>query len=175
MKFGFCDTKRARVLAAAALMTLTYSTELYAQSAKHTMSCEHWFEGKIAGYQFWGKAGKEAVRACAAKYGVNRRNPFHATPLLHALANRNVSKETIELLVFLGADVNAKNKYQVTPLIMATRYVADPEIITFLISKGARREDRDVYGAQAKDLVQVNPVLNRAVKAELLKILTPEP
>lgn len=175
MKFVTCSCTVLKVLVAAFLVMSMYSTGIYAQSAIHNVSCEHWFNGKIAGYQFWGRADSEAIRNCVAKYGVNRRNPFHATPLLHALAHRHVSISTIELLISLGADVNAKNRFHVTPLIMASRYVSDPEIIIFLVTKGARREDRDVYGVQAKDLIQVNPALTRSMKADLENILTPHP
>lgn len=175
MKSG--SRKFKRLLMAAYVMggALIYATGSASQDSNRSISCENWFSGKIAGYQFWGKADISSIRLCVAKYGVNRRNPFNATPLLHALANRDVSIGTVDLLISLGADINAKNKYHVTPLIMATRYVANPDIITFLVAKGARIEDRDAYGVRARDLVTINPRLPLASKAKLIELLTPKP
>lgn len=163
----FCNTILIGLCAA-----LLFTTASYSKDPAELTSCDNWFKGKTAGYQFWGRASEEAVRECVQKYGINRRTPFHATPLLHALAYRNVKIRTVDVLISLGADVNAKNKFHVTPLMMAARYASDPAIIKLLVKKGAKVDEQDIYGVDAEKILYINPGLSRDERADLVRILS---
>jgi ankyrin repeat protein len=68
-----------------------------------------------------------------------------ATALLVAISNNN--KEAVELLLKAGADANACNKNDSTPLMNAAEFFA--ESIPLLIAKGARLEDKTKLGSTA--------------------------
>ena len=56
------------------------------------------------------------------------------------------SPEVVTLLIKAGADVNAKDKYGVTPLHRAAAYNENPEVITILIKAGADVNAKDSDG-----------------------------
>lgn len=75
------------------------------------------------------------------------------------------NKRNVELLIALGADVNAKNAFLETPLMIAARSGL-PEVIEILLNHGAQLEaqDRDGYTALIRE-----SLLNRWKTVELLQ------
>jgi ankyrin repeat protein/acetyl esterase/lipase len=65
------------------------------------------------------------------------------TPLHRAALHGN--KESVELLIANGADVNAKDKWGWTPLVRAHRY-GDKELVELLIANGADVNAKDKWG-----------------------------
>jgi len=67
---------------------------------------------------------------------VDARSKDKFTPLMHAVNRNNMS--VVRLLIDHGADVNAKNKWNISPLFMALSCIPlNSEIIKYLIEKGA--------------------------------------
>ena len=60
-------------------------------------------------------------------------------------ACQNGDMEKIKFLIEKGADIEAKNNYGNTPLILTSRY-GHIEVVKFLIEKGADIEAKDNYG-----------------------------
>ncbi|MDR2192691.1 MAG: ankyrin repeat domain-containing protein [Endomicrobium sp.] len=69
------------------------------------------------------------------------------TPLMYAVGDMTQNKPAvIQALLDAGADVNAKNATQDSPLSIASRYARDSEIIDILVNGGANIEERDKNG-----------------------------
>ena len=102
----------------------------------------------------------EAVKQhLAAGTDVNVKGGFaDGTPLHYATANGH--KEIAELLIEKGADVNAKDKYERTPL----HGVTTKEIAELLIAKGADANAAMKNGRTALDMTKRHPEI-----AELLR------
>ena len=58
------------------------------------------------------------------------------------------SLRVVKLLTDRGANVNARNSDSQSVLIVAS-FHAQPDVVRFLLSKGARLEDRDARGGNA--------------------------
>ncbi|MBN1938147.1 MAG: ankyrin repeat domain-containing protein, partial [Candidatus Aminicenantes bacterium] len=63
------------------------------------------------------------------------RNPGGRTPLIIAVAGRQTA--VVEYLLSKGADINAADSFQTTPLLMACAAGAPVEIVRLLVEKGA--------------------------------------
>ena len=86
----------------------------------------------------------DAVKALLAKGADARmKNSFDATPLMWGITNL----EKVRLLVDAGADVNARSKQGMTPLLIAANNAGSTEIVRFLLSKGAKVEGTVLIGA----------------------------
>jgi len=76
----------------------------------------------------------DAVKALLAKGAdAKAKNAFDATALMWGVAN----PEKVRLLVDAGADVNARSKQGMTPLLIAACNAGSIEIVRLLIAKGA--------------------------------------
>src|SRR4026208_1312922 len=69
----------------------------------------------------------------AAGADVNARNSFEATALMWCTNNL----EKVRVLVEKGADVNAHSKQGRTPLLIASAYDGNLEVVQYLLAKGA--------------------------------------
>ena len=56
----------------------------------------------------------------------------------------NAGPEKVRQLIQAGADVNAKNEYGWTPLMLAARYNSNPEVLRVLIAASADLKLRTV-------------------------------
>ena len=100
--------------------------------------CNKWYNGKLAGYQFWGKKASDAeVIECVNKVGVNFQSLFGSTPFNHASSYAHVSVARLALIRSLGADINLPDNNGNTPLIRAAASSSNPEVIFYLLSEGA--------------------------------------
>ena len=59
---------------------------------------------------------------------------------------KNGTPDEIESAVKAGADVNARDKHGLTPLMMAAETNTNPDVITVLVNSGADVNARDKYG-----------------------------
>ena len=100
--------------------------------------CNKWYNGKLAGYQFWGnKASDAEVIECVEKVGINFQSLYGDTPFNHASSYAHVSVARLALLRSLGADINLPDNYGNTPLVRAAAYSSNPEVIFYLLAEGA--------------------------------------
>jgi ankyrin repeat protein len=56
------------------------------------------------------------------------------------------TSQSVQAAISNGADVNARNSYDKTPLMYAAMYNQNPEVITALLAAGADIKVRDKYG-----------------------------
>jgi len=115
----------------------------------NTDLCNKWYNGEIAGYNFWGKADDAVVSACIAKVGINHLDLYSSTPLNSAASYSGVSVQRIRQLLDLGADVNIPSDSGHTPLIRAAASAKDPRVIYLLVSYGANVNHKDMHGETA--------------------------
>jgi ankyrin repeat protein len=98
-----------------------------------------------------------AIALMKYKAGVNAVYPeTGSTPLIIALGEHIVTKpKVIQALLDFGADVNAKNITDTTPLMSAARYSSE-EIVKMLLKAGAVMNVKDRTGKTAEDYVWDN-------------------
>ena len=100
--------------------------------------CNKWYNGKLAGYQFWGKRASDAeVIECIKKVGINFQDLYGSTPINSAASYAHVDISRLKLLRSLGADINIPSDTGSTPLIRALASSSKPEVIFYLLSEGA--------------------------------------
>ncbi|KAI6173188.1 hypothetical protein M3Y98_01055400 [Aphelenchoides besseyi] len=87
--------------------------------------------------------------------GYREHTQFHDGETALHLAASNNSTETIELLVQAGAEINARNDENATPLIQAARY-SQTESLRILLELGANKELVDAHGLKAIDFANQN-------------------
>ena len=93
--------------------------------------CNKWYNGKLAGYQFWGKKASDAeVIECVNKVGINFPDIYGNKPFDHAAAYPHVTVSRLTLLRSLGADVTFSN------LTSAAAGSSKPEVIFYILSEG---------------------------------------
>lgn len=93
--------------------------------------CNKWYNGKLAGFQFWGRKASDAeVEECVEKVGVNFSDLYGNRPFDHAAAYPHVTVSRLALLRSLGADVSFSN------LISAAGGSSKPEVIFYLLAEG---------------------------------------
>ena len=61
----------------------------------------------------------------------------------------NVSVAEVKFLIFFGADVNARNTYGITPLMLAASRNRNPAVVETLINAGADVNAKDQGGRTA--------------------------
>jgi ankyrin repeat protein/serine/threonine protein kinase len=114
------------------------------------------------------KRGDRAAVQAALEAGVNPNGPSNQLTALHwAVAQRLVDGQTIDpspeitkLLIEAGADVNARDYLDQSPLEWAAKY-ASPEIVQMLIKAGADVNAESSYGT----------VLMAGTQVEIAKLL----
>ena len=67
--------------------------------------------------------------------------------------------EIVEYLVSKGANIEAKDDYNYTPLHLAS-YFGKPDIVKYLVSKGANKNAKDKDGKTPYDLAANNEIRN---------------
>ena len=77
--------------------------------------------------------------------------------------------EEVRQLIQDGADVNAKNKDEVTPLMPAARNNSNPEVLTVLLDAGANAKAKDNEGKTALDYARENEKLKDTGALKLLE------
>src|SRR5260370_14089196 len=82
-----------------------------------------------------------AVRALVQKSGVDAKDSRGTTPLMYAAAVGSL--DAMKLLIEAGADVNAKNAFDATPLMWAA---GDIDKVRLLLSKGADVKAKSKFG-----------------------------
>lgn len=93
--------------------------------------CNKWYNGKLAGFQFWGRKASDAeVKECVEKVGVNFSDLYGSKPFDHAVAYPHVTVSRLALLRSLGADVDFSN------LTSAAAGSSKPEVIFYLLAEG---------------------------------------
>ena len=111
--------------------------------------CNKWYNGKLAGYQFWGKKASDAeVIECVDKVGINFPDFYGNKPFDHAVTYPHVTVSRLTLLRSLGADVSFSN------LISAASGSSKPEVIFYLLAEGIN------FSSQEKQ----NKVLNALIR-----------
>jgi ankyrin repeat protein len=56
------------------------------------------------------------------------------------------TSQSVQAAISKGADVNARDKYDRTPLMYAAEYNPNPEVITVLLTAGANAKAKDNEG-----------------------------
>jgi len=69
---------------------------------------------------------------------------------------RTGTPQDVQAAISNGADVNARNSYDKTPLMEAAEYNQHPEVITALLAAGADIKARDILGGTALMLAAEN-------------------
>ncbi|KAI6205053.1 hypothetical protein M3Y94_00748700 [Aphelenchoides besseyi] len=87
--------------------------------------------------------------------GYCEHTQFHDGETALHLAASNNSTETIELLALAGADIDARNDENATPLIQAARYSQTDSLRT-LLKLGANKDLVDAHGLKAIDFANQN-------------------
>ena len=81
----------------------------------------------------------------------------------------NAGPEKVRQLIQAGADVNAKNEYGWTPLMLAARYNSNPETLTALLDAGADAKAKNNEGKTALDCARMNEKLKDTGALKLLE------
>lgn len=76
----------------------------------------------------------------------NARTENGWTALMKTAARSSASPRVITLLLGGAADINARDKEGMNPLIGAAQYNETPKMITFLLEAGAKANAKDVEG-----------------------------
>ena len=118
--------------------------------------CEKWYNGKIAGYNFWGKAPHAEIVYCIDKFGFNHRDLYKSTPINSAVSYDFVSLERVKYFLDRGADINVPSSTGHTPLIRAAASTSNASIIYLLVDSGARIKDEDFTGQTALNALAYN-------------------
>ena len=102
-------------------------------------------KGKIERSSKWISQKSESIESLIP---VKAKDNDGKTALMYAAEKGQ--KETVELLLAKGADINAKDKYGKTALMYAARK-GYKEIVELLLAKGADINAKDKYGKTALD------------------------
>lgn len=103
------------------------------------------------------------------EYAINRQDHSKVKILIHEVNNildpdgnypihvcaKGTSIEIIKLLLVNGANINALNHWNITPLMYAGFY-GNTKIINFLLDQGADKSLKNYWGATAKDKAAEN-------------------
>ena len=84
-------------------------------------------------------------------------------------ARYNENSEIISTLIKAGADVNARNKYQSTPLHYAVRYNENSEIINALVAVDAKIDSYALEFAKKNDNKKIRKLLKQLYKQQKKK------
>ena len=84
-------------------------------------------------------------------------------------AGNNPNPEVLKALLEAGADVNAKNKDGVTPLMPAAGSNPNPEVLKALLEAGADAKAKNNEGKTALDYARMNEKLKDTEALRLLE------
>ena len=117
--------------------------------------CNKWYNGKLAGFLFWGKKASDAeIIKCVEKVGINFQDLYGSTPINSAASYAHVDISRLKLLRSLGADINIPSDTGSTPLRRAAAGSSNPAVIFYLLSEGA-----DISSQETR-----NSVLNALIR-----------
>ena len=92
--------------------------------------------GELCSEVWWSKATLADLKIYAKDQNViNKKNAYGFSPLHFAVSSNSPQK--VELLLNLGANVNAKSHYGFTPIFHAVGQSGDLRIVTLLLEAGA--------------------------------------
>jgi len=104
----------------------------------------------------WFVAAMLAVLVCGASFGEEAKVETNDQKLLALCEDPEATTEAIEALLKAGADVDARDERDRTPLMGAAHWNKNPTVIEFLLKAGADAKLKDNNGKTAADHAKDN-------------------
>ncbi len=115
----------------------------------------------------WLAAAMLAALICGVSFGEEAKVKTNDQRLLVLCKDPEATPKAIEALLKAGADIEARSKYGLTPLLRATRDNSNPDEIQVLLNAGAK----DKYGNTAVDHAKNNvDIYKTAVYQKLIEL-----